>query len=117
MNIRKHGIVDKNKIATAISQRFGVPVKDINFRIGQYDAVTARFDVDNKDEFQVVEEITITEDEILDFAKAILDTKGFKPTDIETVIDHIPGDSREPLDYGTREFAGVKFYFNAIDPA
>jgi len=63
----------------------------------------------SKSGFEVITPITLKKDDILQFAKEILKTKKINAQKLSLNIVHADGDSREMLDYGTDEFAGVKF--------
>lgn len=56
-------------------------------------------------------EIEITDMDILNIAIILLkkDEMKYKEETLKTEIEHIPGDSFEPLDYGHHEFTGVCF--------
>ncbi len=60
--------------------------------------------------FEIETPLRFLEVDVLEIANMILKSKGIE---IEgkgwIIIEHVDGDGREPMDYGSKEFMGVKF--------
>jgi len=100
-------ILDASEIMIAIDNKY----KPTHHYVSCHrDEVSIRIEVtSNKKGFEVTTPIVFEDNDILDIAKKVLKNKEIKTSQLRTVVQVEPGDSGEPMDYGTSVFKGVEF--------
>lgn len=107
---QKTGLVSTQMIKDKILEDHGIKLKDIHEHTSyrEHD-VSFSFDKKNNDKYNTTTTITLEKKELLSIVKKILLADGIQSDNIQIEFEHIPGDSFEPMDYGTYKFIGFKF--------
>lgn len=112
MKEKKVGLVSIKMLKDKIAEEHNLKVGDIVVHTTHRDyGISITFDKKTNDKYSTTIAVEIEKPEIITIVKEILDADGIHSTDIKLKFEHIPGDSFEPLDYGSYKFTGFEFTF------
>ena len=113
MKIDNIGLVDIEIIKNLIVNKFNLEKEKISFSFSDRDKteVEASFSIQKKDKFKTIQNVKLEYNDILELTGEYLKKEDIAFKDLKVSTKHIPGDSFEPLDYGTWNFIGFNFTF------
>lgn len=113
MKVKYTGIVKSKQIKEEISKRFNIRTDEINESWhSRNQEIEYSFDIIENDKYNSKRTIQLFNASIEAILERMLLEDGFLVKSIYPKEEHIPGDSFEPMDYGTYKFIGFEFTYD-----
>lgn len=113
MKIKYTGIVTSEQIKEEMSKSYNVSKYDINESWhSRNESISYTFDVSMGDKYGSKRTVKLDNTDVEKIVGGLLSDDGIKYKTLQTKEEHIDGDSREPLDYGTYKFVGFEFTYD-----
>lgn len=112
MKITYEGVLKHKFIKEYISKKYNCSNITVT-TVYSKSTVQYHFETALNDKYNIIKKYTILSDDLSDILIEMLREDGIEPLSLVPEFEHVPGDSFEPLDYGTYKYIGFKFTYSS----